>query len=68
VNITENSNDARGIRALRNGDDRLLISPPSKMSLTHYLLNDFAPDRLLDDVFSNRAYRQSQQLDVFQPR
>jgi hypothetical protein len=68
VNITENSNDARGIRALRN-DDRLLISPPSKMALTHYLLNDFTPlDRVFDDVLSNRAYRQSQQLDVFQPR
>ena len=51
--------------------DRLLsLSLPSKMSLTHYFLNDYSTpvDRFFDDMFSNRAYRQSQQLDGFRPR
>jgi hypothetical protein len=45
-------------------------APLSKMSLTHYLLNDYSPpiDRFFEDMFSNRAYRQGQQLDVFRPR
>jgi hypothetical protein len=39
------------------------------MSLTHYLLNDYAfPfDHFFEDM-SNRAYRQSQQVDTFRPR
>jgi hypothetical protein len=40
------------------------------MSLTHYYFNDSASpvDRFFDDMFSNRAYRQGQHMDVFRPR
>ena len=39
-------------------------------NVTHYFLNDYSPpiDRFFEDMFSNRAYRQGQQLDVFRPR
>lgn len=37
------------------------------MSLTHYLFNDSSPSPFFDDMFT-RAFRQSQQMDVFRPR
>jgi hypothetical protein len=41
-----------------------------EMSLTHYFFNDYASpvDRFFDDMWSNRALRQGQQLDIFRPR
>ena len=44
--------------------------PPNEMSLTHYWFNDYPSsfERLLDDVLSNRGYRQGQQSDIFRPR
>lgn len=54
--------DGRGVRAPL---ERLSI----KMSLTHYLINDYSTplDRFFDDVFTPRT-RQVQQSDIFRPR
>ncbi|KAF8498183.1 HSP20-like chaperone [Russula emetica] len=38
--------------------------------LTHYFFNDHSSpiDRFIEDIFSNRAYRQGQHMDTFRPR